>query len=290
MTGGLCYPLRGIPKPTAWLLRSVAFHEWFPQFMRIVRDNSYVAERKRRAKWSAILGFLALMATFPIAFVMQGNASFVFITYIMLLGGFVLFNRGMRGVGRWSHNVRHTREDMALDHHLSDLSDRYTLIHYAQVDGGVIDHLLVGPGGAIVITTSDFPGPVVVDNDRWRKSGPMLGRMFSFSGPQLGNPTQGADRDFALVEKVLEQAGHDIDIYTAIVFTASTTELDVNGSSHPVMPVDELPGFIHGIEPDPEFTTAEREKVLSLFSAAGQDESPVRATTRRPVKVKRRAA
>jgi hypothetical protein len=258
--------------------------------MRIVRDNQYVRERQKRAKYSAILGFLALVGTFPVAFLMQGNTGFVLFTYMLLLGGFVLFNRGMRGVGKWSNNQRHVREDLALDNHLSDLPDRHTLIHYAQVEGGVIDHLLVGPGGVTVLTTTDFPGPVEVTDDRWHKSGPMLTRMFTFSGPQLGSPTRAADKDFSLVEAMLEKDGHDVDIYTAIVFTASTADLTVNGASHPVMPVDELAHFVKDIEPDPGFSSSDRDAVIALFTGKGQVEAPIKTSTRRPVKVKKRAA
>lgn len=258
--------------------------------MRIIRDKAYAAERKKRAKMSAILGFLALAGTFPVAFLMQGNSAVVAATYIMLLGGFVLFNRGMRGVSTWSHNARHAREDIALDTHLDGLSERHTLIHFAGVEGGVVDHVMVAPGGVIVITTSDFPGEVKAINDRWQKGGPMLSRMFSFSGPQLGNPTRDADRDFALIEKTLAAAGHDVDIYTAIVFTASTADLEVEGSSHPVMPVDELASFIRDIDTDPEFSGAERDEVIALLGKTGDLETVARTGTRRPVKVKKRAA
>ncbi len=258
--------------------------------MRIIRDKQYVEERQKRAKYSAIFGFLALIGTFPVAFLMQGNSGIVAATYVLLLGGFVLFNRGMRGITRWSHNARHTREDVALDTHLNDLSDRHTLIHYAQVEGGIVDHILVGPGGVVVISTSDFPGLVKFENGRWQRGGPMLSRMFSFSGPQLGNPTRDADQEFALVERTLEAAGHDVDIYSAIVFTASVVELEVDGSSHPIMPVDELPDFVRDIEPDPDLTTADREAIIALFSKTGTVETAVKTSTRRPVKVKKRAA
>ncbi len=118
----------------------------------------------------------------------------------------------------------------------------------------------------------------------------MLSRMFSFSGPQLGNPSRDADQDFALVERALEAAGHDVDIYTAIVFTASVVDLEVDGSSHPVLPVDELADFVRDIEPDPDLTTADRESLVSLFSKTGTLETAVKTSTRRPVKVKKRAA
>lgn len=258
--------------------------------MRIIRDNQYVSTHQRRFKLSAVAGFLALLGTFPVAFVMQGNSGLVFLTYLLLLGGFVLFNRGMRGVGRWSHNARHSREDLALDNHLGELSDRYTLVHFASTGHGLVEHVLIGPGGVVVITTSDFPGPATVTNDMWRKGGPMLGKMFSFSGPQLGNPSKKAEQEFSVVEKTLESAGQDVDIYNVIVFTTGSPELEVNGSSHPVMPVDELPHFIRDIEPDDGFSVANRDAVVALFAGKGQVETTVKTSTRRPVKVKKRAA
>jgi hypothetical protein len=258
--------------------------------MRIIRDNAYVSSQKRRAKYSAILGFLALIGTFPVAFLMQGNTGFVLMTYFLLLGGFILFNRGMRGVGRWSHNARHAREDMALDQQLNDLSDRYTLIHYAGVDGGMVQHLLVGPSGVVVLSTTDFPGQAVAQDDNWRRSGPMLTRMFTFSGPQLGNPSREADRQFELVERVLDQANVDVDIYTAIVFTASTADVTAEGTSHPVLMARDVNGYIRAMEPDPLFTTAERERVVSMFAKSGEVQNVAKGSTRRPVKVKKRAA
>ncbi|MBX3069561.1 MAG: hypothetical protein KF883_03535 [Thermomicrobiales bacterium] len=258
--------------------------------MRIIRDKDYVAERQKRAKLSAIFGFLALAGTFPVAFLMQGNSAVVAATYILLLGGFVLFNRGMRGVSTWSHNARHARQDMALDAHLDSLSERHTLIHYAGLEGGMVDHVMVVPGGVVVLTTTDFPGEAKCVNDRWQRGGPMLSRMFSFSGPQLGNPSVAADKEFAIVERTLEGAGHDVDIYTAIVFTASTADLEVDGCSHPVMPVDELSAFIRDIEADPEFSASERDEVIQLLGHTGEVETVVKTSTRRPVKVKKRAA
>jgi hypothetical protein len=258
--------------------------------MRIIRDNRYVSEQKRRAKYAAIIGFLALAGTFPLAFIMQGNAGFVAVTYLFLLGGFVLFNRGMRGIGTWSHNARHAREDLALDSHLDDISDRYTMVHYGRADAGMVEHLLVGPGGVVVISTSDYPGIARVVDDRWQKGGPMLSRMFTFSGPQLGNPTREADKAFSLVEQALEGASVDVDIYTAIVFTASTADLDVQGASHPVMPVDELAGFIRAIPADSDFTQSDRDRVIALFTNEGMAQPEIKASTRRPVKVRKRAA
>jgi Nuclease-related domain len=260
--------------------------------MKIYRNIGYVNRQRRRSRLMAAFGFIALVGTFPVAFLMSGNTSLVGVTYVLLLGGFLLFNRGMQGVGRWSNNARHVRPDIALDSELKDLSDRHTLIHYGEPDGakGVVDHLLVGPAGLLVIDATDFPGQVVVKDDHWKKSGSFLLRIFSFSGPQLGNPTRDADKLFETVDKVMTEADQEADIYTSIVFTSPTVELTVDGSSHPALPVSELESFVRDMGLDSHFTTADRDAVIALFAKGDQIEEPEKVSMRRPVKVKRKVA
>ncbi len=259
--------------------------------MRIYRNVGYIDAQKRRSKLMAAGGFALLIATFPIAFFMSArNNNFIMITYIFLVIGFVLFNRGMQMIGRWGNNARHVREDFALDHHLKGLSDKYTLIHFGRPVDKVVDHTLVHPGGVLVITTKDFPGQVTVKNDVWRKGGSVLGRMFAFSGPQVGNPTRETSQALDATEAALRSADLEADIEAVIVFTSDTAEIEVDGSSDPVLPVDELEYYIRDLEPEAEFTNEEREAVVALLSKGERVEEPVKATTRRPVKVKKRAA
>lgn len=259
--------------------------------MRIYRNTGYIDSQRRRSKIMAIAGFALLVATFPVAFFMSSrNNNFIFVTYIFLVIGFILFNRGMQQIGRWGNNARHVREDFALDHHLKGLSDRYTLIHFGRPVDKVIDHTLVHPGGVLVITTKDFPGQVRVDNDVWRKSGSVLGRMFAFSGPQVGNPTKETGKSLDNVEAALRSVDLESDIEAVIVFTADSAEIEVNGSSDPILPVDELEYYIRDLESEPELKNDEREAIVALLSKGERVEEPVKPTTRRPVKVKKRAA
>jgi hypothetical protein len=259
--------------------------------MRIYRNTGYIDSQKRRAKLMAVAGFGLLIATFPVAFFMSSRSNnFIFVTYIFLVIGFILFNRGMQKIGRWGNNARHVREDLALDHHLKGLSDRYTLIHYGRPVDKVIDHALVHPGGVLVVTTKDFPGQVRVDNDVWRKGGSALGRMFAFSGPQVGNPTKDTGQALDNVEAALRSADLEADIEAVIVFTAETAEIEVNGSSDPILPVDELEFYVRDLESEVELKNDEREAIVALLSKGERVEEPVKTTTRRPVKVKKRAA
>lgn len=259
--------------------------------MRIYRNTGYIDASKRRAKLMAIGGFALLIATFPIAFFMSSRQNnFIFMTYVFLVIGFILFNRGMQQIGRWGNNARHVREDLSLDSHLKGLSDKYTLIHYGRPLDKVIDHTLVHPGGVLVITTKDFPGQVKVDNDVWRKNGSVLGRMFAFSGPQVGNPTKETGQSLDNVEAALRSADLESEIEAVIVFTSNTAEIEVDGSSDPVIPVEELDAYVRDLEPEAELSTEERNAIVELLAKGEQVEEPVKTTTRRPVKVKKRAA
>jgi hypothetical protein len=259
--------------------------------MRIYRNTGYIDRSKRRAKLMAIGGFALLIATFPVAFFMSSrNNNFIFLTYIFLVVGFIGFNRGMQQIGRWGNNARHVREDLSLDSHLKSLSDKYTLIHFGQPLNKVIDHTLVHPGGVLVITTKDFPGQVKVDNDIWRKSGSVLGRMFAFSGPQVGNPTKETGQSLDHVEEALRSADLEADIEAVIVFTATTAEIEVDGSSDPVLPVEELEAYVRDLDFTEELSTTDRDAIVALLAKGEQVEAPTKTTTRRPVKVKKRAA
>lgn len=259
--------------------------------MRIYRNVGYIDTQKRRSKLMALAGFLLLVGTFPIAFFMSSRSNnFIFVTYMLLIGGFVLFNRGMQMIGRWGNNARHVREDFALDQHLKGLSDKYTLIHFGRPLDKVIDHTLVHPGGVLVITTKDFPGQVTVKNDVWRKGGSILGRMFAFSGPQVGNPTRETGQALDAVEAALRSADLEADFEAVIVFTAETAEVEVDGSSDPVLPVDELEYYVRDLEPAADLSNEERDAIVALLSKGERVEEPVKASTRRPVKVKKRAA
>jgi hypothetical protein len=258
--------------------------------MRIYRNIGHIKRQRRLAKIFAVLGCATLIATFPIAFLMSGKPGLILITYVFLILGFVLFSRGMREFGRWTHSARHVREDLALDNQLSTLSDRYALIHYGEPNGKVIDHLLVHPGGVLLITTRDFPGEVFVENDRWRKGGSLFARVFTFSGPQIGNPTRDTEQFLDLTEQALNSADLETDIEAVIVFTAESVQLNIDGSSDPVLPIDELADYVRELNSDFELSNSEREAIISFLSKGEEVEEPAKASTRRPVKVKKRAA
>jgi hypothetical protein len=251
--------------------------------MRIVRDTGYIKGRKRIARWTAILGFVLLGSTFFVAF----NQSLIIYAYVMLFAGFLMFNYGMQQMGKWNRNPRN---DVLLDARLQPFSDKYVLVHFAHVGKQVVEHLVVHPGGILVISARELAGVIYGRGNKWRKRGVGIARFFSFSGPQLGNPSTDTDRAVAALETFLVENQMEVEINGAIVFLSSAAELDVEAPDYPVLTGDELPTFLQSLPEDLTFTQPERDRLVSLLATGLEVESTGPSRTRKPVKVKRRAA
>lgn len=252
--------------------------------MRIVRNSQYVAKKRKIARLAALAGFLMLGSTFFLAF----NPDFLLIAYAILFTGFIVFNFGMQQLGMWS---RKPRNDQALDHVLGGLPEsKYTMIHFTRAGKRVVNHLLVHPGGVLVIVSRELPGKVRFDGKRWRKTGVGITRFFAMSGPQLGSPSMDVESEVTALENFLREKQVEVDIYPAVVFLNDRVELEIDESVElPVMTADVLPAFIREMEPDASFKPADRDALVAMLTSdPGFDKIEARPT-KRPVKVKARA-
>lgn len=250
--------------------------------MRIVRHNAHIKSQKKRARIFSLIGFLALTGSLLIAW----YPEFLIFAYVSMLGGFILFNMGMQQVGKWTRNPRN---DQILDHHMKSLSDKVTLIHYASFGSKRVEHVAVHPGGLVVLTTREIDGKVEQNGPRWKKKGGLFRRLFSFSGPQLGNPSFETDAAVSNVEKYLAEQQLEVDVEGAVVFVHPKAELDIEEPDYPVLHGDEVPGFIRDLPLDESFTQDERDRLVELLSGGENVEAPqVQTSARRPRPVKRR--
>jgi hypothetical protein len=194
----------------------------------------------------------------------------------------------MQQLGKWS---RTPRNDELIDMRLKSLPDaKYSIVHFAQIGKRAVEHALVGPGGVVVLIARELPGQVTVDGRRWKKKGVGFMRMFSMSGPQLGNPTADLEADVAALDQFTTDLGLDIDIYGAVVFLNERVELDINDPEYPTLRTEQLVPFVNQIEPDPAFTAQSRDKLLAALAERADAVVETTKATRRPVKVKRKAA
>ena len=257
--------------------------------MRTVRHSQHIRQQKRKSKWFAFIGFLILSSAMFLA--MLPNA--LLLAYVAMIGGFILFNIGMQGIGRWTRNPRN---DQILDARMKNVSDQVTLVHYAKLtdDKGkskVIDHLAVYNGGVLVLNGKEIDGAIEQKKSAWRKKGGMIRKMFAFSGPQLGNPSFENDRLVPLVENWLAQNQIEVDVTAATVFLHPRVELTIEEPDYPVLHAEEVPEFIHDLPADESFTADEKAHLVELLSSGEGVETPERErVSRRPRPVRRVSA
>jgi hypothetical protein len=251
--------------------------------MKVYRDVEYIKKRKRQATLTSVVGVALLGSAFWLAS-MAGQLG-VFVAYIPLLAGTIIFHLGMQQVGKWN---RAQRNDVILDVLLKDLGERYSLIHYPRMGKRTVEHALVHPGGILVITARDLPGGVAYRDGRWRKVGQGISRFFGMGGAFLGNPTADTAADIQALSEVLSQEQLTVDADGVVAFLNPRVKLDVVEPDFPVTNAEGLKPYVASLAADAGLQAADRQRVVELLTRDGSFEAPQAAPTRRPVK--RRAA
>jgi hypothetical protein len=251
--------------------------------MKVYRDVEYIKKRKRVATLTSIAGVALLGSAFWLA--STGGQSGVFIAYIPLLAGTIIFHLGMQQVGKWN---RAQRNDVILDALLQDLRERYSLIHYPRIGNRTVEHALVYPGGVLTITARDLPGGVAYRDGRWRKVGQGISRFFGMGGAFLGNPTTDTAADIEALNQLLAQDQSVVDVDGVVAFLNPKVTLDIVEPDFPVTNADGLRPYIASLSTDAGLQVTDRRRVIELLTRDGSFEVPEAAPTRRPVK--RRAA
>src|SRR5215213_9373601 len=210
-----------------------------PSQVKVYRDVEYIKKRKRLATLTSIGGVALLGAAFWLA--STGGQSGVFVAYVPLLAGTIIFHLGMQQVGKWN---RAQRNDVILDVLLKDLGERYALIHYAQMGKRTIEHALVYPGGILSITARELPGGVAYRDGRWRKVGQGISRFFGMGGAFLGNPTTDTAADIGAVKDLLAQQQMEVDVDGVVAFLNPKVTLDVVEPDFPVTNAEGLKPYV----------------------------------------------
>jgi hypothetical protein len=133
--------------------------------------------------------------------------GYLFAAFIV---GFTLFNIGTIFNNRWGR-----RPDLRFADALKGLDGRYTL--YNSVAGAT--HVLVGPGGALVLVPRFQPGPIQFNKDknRWLAPSAPRGMFGVFNTDPLGNPASEAAVEVDRWNETLKKHLGEISVVPQVV-------------------------------------------------------------------------
>lgn len=250
--------------------------------MRVHRNIGYIEKRQRRTRWFVGVG-IVLLASALILPIVLGSANVVIASYAALIIGFFAFIYGTQQYSKWR---RKPRIDEAIDAALARLSDRFTLIHYPELGNNSPEHVLVSPGGVLVITPRDVPGRITVDGKRWRQHKLIFLRFFNLGAPSLGNPTIENELQMDCLEEIFDRETVAGEIEGVVLFLQDDIQIEMKNPESTVVHISELYELCREIGAEVQLGNDDRNEIIKLVTVGTRFESTGARSSRPKKKIK----
>ncbi len=250
--------------------------------MRVHRNIGYIEKRQKRTRRFVGLG-VVLLAIAVISPLVNPTANVVAVSYGALIIGFFTFIYGTQQYSKWR---RKPRIDEALDTALARLSDRFSLIHYPEIGRNSPEHVLVSPGGVLVITPKDVSGKVTVEGNRWRQHKLIFLRFFNLGAPGLGHPSAENELQMDCVEELFDKEAMPGEIEGVIVFMPDNVEIEMKDPTSTVAHITELYELAREIGGEVQLGNNDRNQITELLSVGTRFETSGARPSRPKKKIK----
>ena len=206
--------------------------------MRIVTNEKLSRRNRQYATYLFFATMALLVASFFLInqnlFLEEGANPLLMLAQALALPvAFVMTLISVRMTNLWA---RDPRPEKAIDEGLKGLSKKSILYNYYHIPAR---HVLIAPQGVFAIITRWHPGKFTVEDDRWKTRAGAVSKFFtSLRMDGVGNPTLDAQRAAEYVQKQLEPIAPDIEVQPLIVFVDPKADLEVEGSSVPILYAD----------------------------------------------------
>lgn len=250
--------------------------------LRVHRNIGYIEKRQRRTRWFVALG-VVLLAIAVVTPIVDSAPNIIGISYAALIIGFFAFIYGTQQYSKWR---RRPRVDEHLDAALSKLSDRFALIHYPEIGRNAPEHVLVTPGGVVVLTVKDVGGRISVEGKRWRQHKIIFARFFNLGAPSLGNPSIENELQMDRLEALFDEHAVPGEIEGVIVFLPDDLEIQMKEPESTVAHVSELFDLSREIADDVQLGNADRNEIIELLAVGTRFESTGARSSRPKKKIK----
>ncbi len=223
---------------------------------------------------------ITLLAFAVISPLVHGTPTVIAVSYGALIIGFFTFIYGTQQYSKWR---RRPRVDEVLDTALGRLNDRNTLIHYPELGRNSPEHVVVTPGGSVVITPKDVSGRISVDGPRWRQHKLIFLRFFSLGAPSLGNPTVENELQMDTLEALFDTETLAGEIEGIIVFLPDEVEIQMKDPESTIAHISELAELVREIGAEVQLPNDDRTAIVSALTV-GEEFETTGARPSRPKK------
>lgn len=221
-------------------------------------------KRNRTYFWIGIAGLVAAMA---VLFVNAGNPGLVFLGYPFLILGLILskrgsFNNRRHGIGGY----KVASEEALIAATLEGVPPRYHLYNWVKLGGVTLDHVLVTPGGLMIIKACSQMGDFKMTNDVYRRKAGLATWFATLGEPGIGDPTRELNGQIKKLREYFEAKGLEIPIDGVVVFMLPRTKIiEASEMSYPVCKLDQLKQAIRGWETELNMTVPQQQQVEDLI-------------------------
>ena len=250
--------------------------------VRVHRNIGYVEKRQRRTRYFVGFGVL-LLASAVITPLLNSTPTVIGISYGALIVGFFSFIYGTQQYSKWR---RRPRVDETLDAALSRLSDRNTMVHYPEVGTNSPEHVLVTPGGVVVLTPKDVGGRISVDGNRWRQHKLIFARFFNLGAPSLGHPTAENELQMDRLEALFDEHTVAGEIEGVIVFLPDDVSIEMKDPESTVVHLSELFEVCREIGAEVQLGNDDRTHIVDMLTVGTRFETSGARTSRPKKKIK----
>ena len=231
--------------------------------MIVAANEEYIQGRRRLRRltfWGGTILFaLAILTNFA-------APQFVYISWPLLIFGFLSLNLSRQAQFELGL-TEPTEKRMART--LGALSNRYWLGCYVPTGREMIDFLLVGPEGVLVLLPKNHTGATTYAKGRWRRRTGFFSRLFGVE-PGIGDPGRELEHAVGLARQDLQEAGlGEAPVAGAVVFTAPYASLSLEDSPVTALTGRQLEAWAASRRAAPEDVIGEplRRAVTEHFAA-----------------------
>lgn len=182
----------------------------------------------------SIGGLFTLLASVVLPLFAPAMSS---LSLILMIAGLGVSMVGIYFANRW---VRKPRPEDQLNKAFKSLSDSNHLYHYLSLP---CDHILLSPGGVVILETVGLGGIFAYRKGKWKESMTMGRAVRWIVEEHLGDPIRAAQEAEGYLRHQLSKMGipeGKVPIKPVVVFTHPAVELEVENSPIPVVQVDKL--------------------------------------------------